>query len=117
MIQSYSASLSSGNKRVLLDASAVGKEIMAKIGFKDIKIQQSTSSTGGWPNYFEPSDQMAENKKSHYLDDFLIAVPGGYYYRIELTFYAKETGWFFPSSESITVTILADKSGEICAVP
>jgi hypothetical protein len=89
---------------VLLDAAVRADDIMAKIGFKNIKIQQSTSSTGSWSNYFEPSDQMAENKKSHYLDDFLISVPGGYYYRVQLTFYAKETGWFFPDSQSITVT-------------
>lgn len=104
LIQSYSAVLSSGNKRVLLDAAVIANDIMAKIGFKNIKIQQSTSSTGSWSSYFEPSDQMAENKKSHSLDDFLISVPGGYYYRVQLTFYAKETGWFFPDSQSVTVT-------------
>ena len=104
LISHYNASLSSGNKRVLLDAFVEATDVMAKIGFKNIKIQQSTSSTGSWTNYFEPSDQIAENRRSHSLDDFLVAVPSGYYYRVQLTFYAKETGWFFPDSESITVT-------------
>ncbi len=104
LINNYYAALSSGNKRVLLDASVEATDVMAKLGFKDIKIQQCTSSTGSWSNYFEPSDQIAENRRSHYVDDYLVAVPGGYYYRVQLTFYAKETGWFFPSSESITVT-------------
>ncbi len=104
LIEHYGATLSSGSKRVLLNASVTANAVMAKIGFKDIKIQQSASGTGSWSNYFEPSDQLAENKNKYSLSNFLVAVPGGYYYRVELTFYAKETGWFFPDTESITVT-------------
>jgi hypothetical protein len=47
---------------------------------------------------------MASDAMSHSLNNFLIAVPGGYYYRVTLTNYAKEYGWFFPSSQSITTT-------------
>ena len=104
LITSHSATLTSGNKRVLINASVKAGDIMAKLGFKDIIIQQSTSSSGSWSTYFSPSDQLAENVKNHYLDNFLISVPGGYYYRVQLTFYAKEQGWFFPSTESITAT-------------
>jgi hypothetical protein len=104
LITSYTYSLSSGTSRVLLNASINASAIMAEIGFKDIKIQKSTSSTGSWSTYFAPSDQLATNSSSNSLYNFLISVPSGYYYRVQLTFYAKETGWFFPESESITVT-------------
>lgn len=104
LITSYTHSLSSGTSRVLLNASIKASAIMAEIGFKDIKIQKSTSSTGSWSTYFAPSNQLATNTKAHSLSNFLIAVPSGYYYRVQMTLYAKETGWFFPDSESITVT-------------
>ena len=104
LIISSGCSLTAGNKRVLINAEVAACQLMAEIGFKNIKIQQSTSSTGSWSNYFEPSNQLAYNTSIHSLDDFLIAVPGGYYYRVQMTLYAKETGWLLPKSQSITVT-------------
>ena len=104
LITSYTHSLSSGTSRVLLNATIKASAIMAEIGLKDIKIQTSTSSAGSWSTYFAPSDQLATNAKTYGLSNFLIAVPSGYYYRVQMTLYAKETGWFFPTSESITVT-------------
>ncbi len=104
LITSYSFSCTAGNKRVLINADVAAYQTMAEIGFKNIKVQQSTSSTGSWSNYFEPSNQLTFNTSSHSLEDFLIAVPGGYYYRVQMTLYAKETGWWLPKSQSITVT-------------
>ena len=98
------SSLTAGNKRVLLNATLTAKEVMAEIGFKNIKIQQSSNGTSGWTDYFNPSDQMNYNSMTHYLSNFLVAVPGGYYYQVQMTLYAKETGWFFPSSQSLTIT-------------
>lgn len=102
LITSYALSCTAGSKRILINANVYASDVMAKIGFKDITIEQSSTGTGGWSTYFQPSDQMASDAMSHSLNNFLIAVPGGYYYRVTLTNYAKEYGWFFPDSQSIT---------------
>ncbi len=95
---------SSGNKRIYINATVSASDTMAEIGFKNIKVQQSTSGSGGWTTYFSPSNQIITDADSYALENFLISVPGGYYYRFELTNYAKEYGWFFPDSQSFTVT-------------
>lgn len=104
LIINHSYSISSGNKRIYINANVTASDIMAEIGFKNIKVQQSSNGTSGWTTYFAPSNQVITDAKKHSLEDFLISVPGGYYYRFELTNYAKEYGWFFPDSQSITVT-------------
>ena len=102
LITSYSLSISSGSKKVYLTAETVGSDIMAKIGFKNIVVQHSVNGTSGWSDEVPRDDDLAANTFRHSKVNEPITVSGGYYYRIVLDHYAKETGWFFPGSQSIT---------------
>ena len=95
-------SISSGIQTVCLNAAVYGTETMAELGFKDISIQRSSNGTSGWIEEKTISDDIAEYMSAHKIRNRSVSVSGGYYYRVELEFYAKETGWFFPSSESFT---------------
>ena len=75
---------------------------MAKIGFKNIVVQHSVNGTSGWSDEVPRDDDLAANTFRHSKVNEPITVSGGYYYRIVLDHYAKETGWFFPGSQSIT---------------
>ncbi len=75
---------------------------MEKIGFKDITVQRSTNGSTNWNDEVSISDKIITDALYHSLDHYSVSVTGGYYYRIMLTHYAKEKGWFFPSSQSIT---------------
>ncbi len=98
----YSLRISSGTNKVYISATTDGYDTMAKIGFKDIVIQRSSNGTSGWTDAVSLSDQLVTDSLYHYLDQYVVSVSGGYYYRVVLTHYAKEQGWFFPSSQSIT---------------
>ena len=102
LIISYSLSMSTAKKVVRITAETFGNGTMAKIGFTDIRIQRSTNGSTNWTDEFVMSDQIVTNAVSHVLNNLPVSVDGGYYYRIKLTHYAKEQGWFFPSSQSIT---------------
>ena len=102
LIVSFYLSMATASKQVQISAFTRGSEIMAKIGFKDITIQRSSNGSTNWNNEVTISDQIITDALYHSLDHYSVSVAGGYYYRIVLTHYAKETGWFFPSSQSIT---------------
>lgn len=102
LIMAYSLRISSGTKKIYISATTDGYDTMAKIGFKDIVIQRSSNGTSGWTDAVSLGDQLATDSLYHYLDQYAVSVSGGYYYRVVLTHYAKEQGWFFPSSQSIT---------------
>jgi hemerythrin superfamily protein len=75
---------------------------MAYVGFKGISIQRSTDGVSGWTVEKSLCDDLAQNTYIHQKVNESVSVTGGYYYRVVLDHYAKETGWFFPSQESIT---------------
>ncbi len=75
---------------------------MAKIGFTNISVQRSYSGSSGWTTEFSLDDDTAKNTDTHYKSNEYHSVMGGYYYRVKLDHYAKEKGWFFPGSQSIT---------------
>ncbi len=102
LIMSFTLSASASTKKLSINATTYGTDTMAKIGFKDIKIQRSSNRTSGWTDEKTIADQIATNSIYHYLSQYSVSVAGGYYYRVVLTHYAKETGWLFPGSQSIT---------------
>lgn len=99
----HSLSFSAGTAKVYITGKTIGSDIMAKIGFIDIEIQRSPNGYNGWTTVSTPSDLILQNAASYEINKYPISVTGGYYYRVHLTHYAKETGWFFPDSQSITV--------------
>ena len=102
LIMSFSLQISSSYKKIYLTGTTLGTETMAKIGFKNIEVQRSSNGSTGWTKEFDLSDDLATDKRVHYKDEEQHSVSGGYYYRVKLDHYAKETGWFFPSSQSVT---------------
>jgi hypothetical protein len=102
LIISFSLSLATDRNLVKITADTIASETMAKIGFTDITIQRRYSGSSSWDDAYTISDQIVTNSVYHVLNNLPVSVDGGFYYRIKLTHYAKETGWFFPSSQSIT---------------
>lgn len=50
------------------------------------------------------SDKIKEDATTYSLANYAVAVQGGYYYRVQLTHYAKEDTWWFPDEQSVTNT-------------
>lgn len=104
LISNYTLYCGPGVSGIEITASVAGTDQMAKIGFKDIKVQRSITGNGGWTTVVEPNDQVIQNAYSHQLSAYPISVSGGYYYRVILTNYAKEMGWFFPKTQEVSCT-------------
>ena len=104
LIASRTLSISAGVKTVYITATTKGTNTMAKIGFVDIEVQRS-SNNSTWTTVEKTlPDKLAEDTVSYSLSKYSTSVTGGYYYRVVLTHYAKEQGWFFPSSQSVSAT-------------
>lgn len=104
LISYYTLSITADVKKVKISAVTSSTDIQAKIGFVDIIVQHSSNGVTGWTTEKTPADQTIPNSNFHELDKFPVDVDGGYYYRVVLDHYAKEQGWFFPSSQSISNT-------------
>lgn len=102
LILTYSLQISGTSKKVSISADTLGTETMAKIGFKNIEIQRSTNGSSGWTKELGLDDDIASNTHAHDKVGEQHNVAGGYYYRVKLDHYAKETGWWFPSSQTVT---------------
>ncbi len=103
LISSYTLGCSAGTKTVYITATTNGNEEMSEIGFTDIKIQRSSDRTN-WTTEKTVSDKIAEDTTSYSLVKYAVTVQGGYYYRVQLTHYAKEDTWWFPDEQSVTNT-------------
>ncbi len=103
LISSYYVSCTAGEKCIYISSRTTGPNEAAKIGSVDIQVQRSTNGSTGWTTYTTVPDQLAENASYHFMDSYAVSVPSGYY-RIKLTHYAKESGWFFPKTQTATQT-------------
>lgn len=103
LISTYLLSCTSGTKTVYITAKTTANERMSEIGFTDIKIQRSSDRTN-WTTEKTVSDKIAEDTISHSLANYAVTVQGGYYYRVQLTHYAKEDTWWFPDEQTVTNT-------------
>lgn len=103
LITTATVSCSAGTKALYVNAKTTSSEEMSEIGFTDIKIQRSSDLTT-WTTEKTVSNKIAEDTISHALVNYSVSVQGGYYYRVKLTHYAKEQGWFFPDDQSVTNT-------------
>ena len=103
LISGYSLGCTKGTKTVYITAITTGNEQMAEIGFTDIKIQRSSDRTN-WTTEKTISDKIKEDATTYSLANYAVTVQGGYYYRVQLTHYAKEDTWWFPDEQSVTNT-------------
>lgn len=100
LIIDYELIGSYGYNTLMIDASTIGSAEMAKIGIVDIVVQHSSDKVN-WVDEVSVSDMLNEDAYNFYLNDYGVPVISGYYYRVVVTHYAKEQGWFFPDTESI----------------
>lgn len=109
-IQPYSAglivnsrlSVYADNGKLCINGYTISNDTMKSIGFKNIKIEYS-SDNSNWSKEKSLSDLLNSSSSSYYLNNYSVSVKGGYYYRVTLKHYAKESGWF-GSSQSMENT-------------
>lgn len=100
LISKYSLGCEGGSKTVYITAVVYGTETMAKIGFKNIKIQRS-SDKNNWTTEKTISDLISKNTDAKIITKYAVSVAGGYYYRVVLEHYAKEKTWFLPKTQTV----------------
>lgn len=100
LISDYAISCTAGTKSVYISAEVSGNKQLAKIGFKNIKVQRS-SDKSSWTTEKTVSDQIAEDARYKFLTSYQVSVSGGYYYRVVLDNYAKEDTWWFPTTQTV----------------
>lgn len=103
LISGCSLRCTQGTKTVYITAATYANEQMSEIGFTDIKIQRSSDRTN-WTTEKTVSDKIKEDASTYSLADYAVTVQGGYYYRVQLTHYAKEDTWWFPDEQTVTNT-------------
>ncbi len=104
LITVRSLSVSNSNGQLCINGYTQTNENMKSIGFTDILIERSSNGTSGWSTVFYPDDVLASNTNTCSFNNYMQPVVKGYYYRVTCTHYAKESGIWFPKSESITAT-------------
>ena len=97
-----SLSIDSGDKKIYLTGKTQSNDSMKSIGFKNISIEYSSDGTN-WREEKPIDDLLKSDSISYYLNSYSVSVKGGYYYRVKLNHYAKESGWF-GSSQSVENT-------------
>lgn len=101
LIESYDISVSTSNKKLCLNGSTTANKQLKSIGFTNITIEYS-SDNKNW-HIEKDLDDLLKSGSSYYLNSYSVSVKGGYYYRVKLTHYAKESG-LFGSSQSVDNT-------------
>lgn len=102
LISDFTLTISSGTKKIYINAETDATEIMAKVGFINISIQRSANGYSGWTEETPLNDDLVQNSTFNTKVNEQHSVLGGYYYRVVLDHYAKEKGLLFPRHESIT---------------
>lgn len=92
------------SSKVYITSTTIGSDVMAEIGIIDIQVQRSANGVSGWTTCVSEFDLIESNASACHIYDYGVSVTSGYYYRVVVTHYAKETGWFFPKSQSVNQT-------------
>lgn len=104
LISHYNLSISKSGNMLYINATTVSPSSMKTIGFKDIVVEYSTNNNNWYTYNDNISPQTTSNAYSYSLVNFPVPVENGYYYRVTLSHYAKETGWIFGNSQSVPNT-------------
>lgn len=103
LIATYTLNAYYGYNTLMVDSSICAFEEMAKLGMIDIVVQHSSDKIN-WVDEVEVDDMINEDAYYFSIKGYGIPIISGYYYRIKVTLYAKEHGWFFPDTHKINVT-------------
>lgn len=101
LISNYNLYVSTDNGAIILGGITRASISMKSIGYKDISIEYSSDKVN-WKKE-KSVDDLLKSGSSYYLNNYSVSVKGGYYYRVSLTHYAKESG-LFGSSQSVPNT-------------
>lgn len=101
LIVGYDLSVSNKNGQLCINGTTSADTTMQKIGFTDIVVERSSNGSTGWTSAYTLNDVLNSDALSCKFNNMLVSVTGGYYYRVSCNHYAKETGWFFPRSQSV----------------
>lgn len=104
LITLTSLSVSNSSGQLCINGYTKSDETMKSIGFTDIQVERSSNGTSGWTVVQSPDDVLASDASACYFSNYKVSVTGGYYYRVTCTHYAKESGFWFPETQSITAT-------------
>ena len=102
LISNVSLSVSSSANTLYISGKTKSDTSMKSIGYTDISIEYSSDGVT-WKREKTIDDLLKSDSSSYYLNSYAVSVKGGYYYRVSLTHYAKESGWF-GSSQSVENT-------------
>jgi len=102
LIYRYEVAVSGKEKKIYINGTTASNNSMKSIGYKDISIEYSSDGVN-WYREMHTFDLLKSYSSSYYLNNYAVSVKGGYYYRVSLTHYAKESGWF-GSSQSVENT-------------
>ena len=102
LISYYSLSVRKSGTTLYINAETRSTSTMKSIGFKNIVVEYSTNKSD-WDTYTNIGDILNSSTSSCYLNDYSVPITNGYYYRVTLNHYAKESGWF-GSSQSVSNT-------------
>lgn len=98
LISQYDLSFGdNGNRTITVYGNTFAFETMAKVGFTSISVKRWNGSS--WVTEKNFSDQLNSNASTCSLSSST-SVAGGYYYKVTLNHYAKESG-LFGSSQSV----------------
>lgn len=101
LISRYYITVSESSDKLCIRGTTESNSNMKSIGYKDIVIEYSSDGIN-WSKE-KDIDDLLKSGSSYYLNGYSVSVKGGYYYRVSLTHYAKESGWF-GSSQSVENT-------------
>ena len=102
LISKCSLSISASNKAMQISGTTESTLKMKSIGYKDISIEHSSDNVH-WSEEKTLDDLLKSDSNSYYLNNYSVSVKGGYYYRVTLNHYAKESG-LFGTSQSVNNT-------------
>lgn len=103
LIFSYNLEVSNSDGQLCINGSTKAMTAMQSIGFKNIKIEQSSDNRTWKPYDYPIDDVLATEAYNCYITNKKISITKGYYYRVTCTHYAKATG-LFGKSQSVSNT-------------
>ncbi|MDE5772185.1 MAG: hypothetical protein K2I06_11265 [Ruminococcus sp.] len=87
------------DNKLYLSGVTAASSTMKSIGYKDIVVEYSTDNSHWYTENDDIDDLLISNSSTYSLNNYNIAVKGGYYYRITCNHYAKVST--FGSSQTV----------------
>lgn len=100
LIKSKSSSISAGLNKITLNCQTICNGVMAQVGFKEMYIQRSSNGTSGWYFFKFIGEDVVTNRRSYSISGAEHTVVGGYYCRVYMKHYAKNSAGTTEYSES-----------------